>query len=194
MKCEDFWELVDLMKESDTDHFDRWKGNDAFGRRSSPIELLLLGTLRYLGRGWTFDDIEEATAISEDVHRVFFHRFIAWGSTVLYTKYVRSPATTDEVASHRREFNMAGFDGAIRSTDATHILCFIDYKRANLHKGFKLCGTARTYNMTVNHRRRILFTTHGHPSRWNDKTLQIFDEFMRGIMEGGGVSDERCRV
>ena len=30
----------------------------------SNIKLLLLGALRYLGRGHTFDDIEEATAIS----------------------------------------------------------------------------------------------------------------------------------
>ena len=45
--------------------------NDFFRNKTSPIELLLLGTLRYLGRGWTFDDIEEATAISLEVHRVF---------------------------------------------------------------------------------------------------------------------------
>ena len=38
----------------------------------SPIELLILGTLHYLGRGWTFDDLEEATGIGEETHRVFF--------------------------------------------------------------------------------------------------------------------------
>ena len=52
--------------------FERWTGCDGLGKESLPIELLVLGALRYLGRGWTFDDLEEATAISEEVHRVFF--------------------------------------------------------------------------------------------------------------------------
>jgi hypothetical protein len=43
---------------------------------SSLIELLVLGLLRYIGRGWTFDDIKEQTAISNEVHRLFFHTFI----------------------------------------------------------------------------------------------------------------------
>lgn len=49
---------------------------DAVGRDGSPLELLILGALRYLGRGWSFDDLEEATGISQEVHRRFFHLFI----------------------------------------------------------------------------------------------------------------------
>ena len=48
--------------------FERWCGKKCNNKRSSPVELLVLGSLRYLGRGWTFDDIEEATAISKEVH------------------------------------------------------------------------------------------------------------------------------
>jgi hypothetical protein len=51
------------------DRFDRWCGYKRNAKKSSPVELLLLGSLRYLGRGWTFDDIEEQTAISISVHR-----------------------------------------------------------------------------------------------------------------------------
>ena len=54
----------------------------------SPIELLLLGSLRYLGRGITFDDVEESTFISRHDHRDFFHRFVAFGANKLYAKYV----------------------------------------------------------------------------------------------------------
>ena len=43
------------------------------GKASSHIELLVLRSLRYLGRGWCFDDLEEATCISEEVHRQFLH-------------------------------------------------------------------------------------------------------------------------
>ena len=59
-----------LEKVSSNDRFIRWKPTM---RRPFPrLGLLLLGSLRYLGRGWTFDDLEESTAISEDVYRDFF--------------------------------------------------------------------------------------------------------------------------
>ena len=45
------------------------------------------------------------------------------------------------------------------------------------------------YNITVNHRRRILSTTAGHPARWNDKTLQLFDPFMEQIHKGKILDD-----
>jgi len=58
--------------------FDRWRPGkkDATGNEAAPIVLLVLCALRYLGRGWTFDDLTENTAISEEVIRVFFHQFI----------------------------------------------------------------------------------------------------------------------
>ena len=94
-----FVELCDGIKESDL--FLRWtSGKDATGKNSSPIELLLLGTLRYLGRGFTFDDCEENTAISEETHRVFFHVFITYGSTCLYNRYVSAPNSLEEAMHH----------------------------------------------------------------------------------------------
>ena len=68
-----FCQLLNLLEEDD--RFQRWwKGScNGAGMAASPLLLPLLGSLRYLGRGWTFDDIEENTAISEEVHRVFFH-------------------------------------------------------------------------------------------------------------------------
>jgi hypothetical protein len=153
---------------------------------SSSIELLVLGALRYLGRGRTFDDIEELTGISQEVHRVFFHHFIHFGKTKLYDKFVKLPNNNNrDAAVHQHEFSLAGLNGAIGSTDAVHIVLEkVRYKNRNLHLGYKLSHTARTYNVTVNHRRRILSTTSGHPARWNDKTLVLFDGFVRGVHEG----------
>ena len=66
-----------LVKVKRSDLFARWvTGKDATGKPSSPIELMVLGAMRYLGRGLTFDDLEEYTAVSEEPHRQFFHRFI----------------------------------------------------------------------------------------------------------------------
>ena len=69
---EQFCQLLNLLKEDD--RFQRWwKGAcDGTGMVASSLSLLLLGSLRYLGCGWTFHDIEENTAISEEVHRLFF--------------------------------------------------------------------------------------------------------------------------
>ena len=46
--------------------------------------VLVLGSLHYIGHGWTFDDIEEQTTISREMHRLFFHNFINFCSTSLY--------------------------------------------------------------------------------------------------------------
>lgn len=51
----------------------------ANGTPCPPIELLVLTALRYLGRGWTFDDLEESTAISEEVTRTFANTFLQFG-------------------------------------------------------------------------------------------------------------------
>ena len=153
--------------------FRRWHIGTTIGfsdNASTPIPLLLLTSLRYLGRGWTFDDLSENTAISQHVIRDFFHVFIDYGSTTLYFLYVRSPLTTADATHNSQEYSVAGFPGAIGSTDATHIMLErVQYRYRQAHLGFKMTHTARTYNITVNHRRRILSTTRGHPARWNDK-------------------------
>ena len=92
------------------------------------------------------------------------------------------PASADELASCEREFLMAGFPGCIGSSDATHIIMERrPFRLWQLHLGYKLAYTARTFNMTVNHRKRILSTTKGNPSRFNDKTLVLFDDFVQSI-------------
>lgn len=64
---------VILEKCINSDYFDRWKYNkNALRIAASPMEFLLLGTLQYLGKGWTFDDIEESTGILAETHHVFF--------------------------------------------------------------------------------------------------------------------------
>ena len=83
--------------------------------------MVILGALRYLRRGWTFDDIEEATAINEETHRQLFHIYIAFGSTELYERFLIVPTSGEEVATHLKEMETAGFHGCVGSTDATHV-------------------------------------------------------------------------
>lgn len=188
MPYDSYLQLVEDAREYDW--FPRWTGKDCTGKESSPLELLILGALRYLGRGFTFDDIEEATAVSEEIHRVFFHKFILIGSTVLFDKYVVTPVDVEEARTHMHEFSAAGMPGACGSSDATHVVhenC--TWRLRRMHKGHKSKFCTRTYNITVNHRRRILGTTRGHPGSWNDKTLVLFDTFIRGIKRGDILND-----
>lgn len=167
--------------------FHRWRVDGTCkNRKVSPIELLVLGSLRYLGRGWTFDDlVEESTFIDKEVYRVFFHKFVEFGAKKLYPLYVTTPSTLEELRDCEREYRNAGFPGCIGSTDATHIpLEKMSFGLRQAHLGYKMPCTTRMYNLTVNHRRKILHTTTGHPGRWNDKTLVRYDGFMHQLRDG----------
>jgi hypothetical protein len=179
-----------LHKVRSADEFGRWLRKDAVGDDCSPIGLLLLGALRYLGRGLTFDDLEEYTAISEETHRQFFHVFIAYGENTLYPEYVVMPTTAAEFQTHQAEYGMGALAGAGFSTDASNVImwrCQHNLKQANI--GFKDSHPARTYNVRVNHWRQILYSTKGHPGRWNDKTLAMFDDFLSGVHDGKLLQD-----
>ena len=122
MSYHEFQILLEMVKNDAL--FTRWHQHkrDAYGTRASPIELLLLGALRYLGRGLTFDDLEECTAIHEETHRQFLHRFIEYGSTVLYNEFVKMPSTAEEYQRSRRQYDIGGLTGAGFSTDAINVV------------------------------------------------------------------------
>ena len=155
-----------------------------------PIELYILGALRYIGRGWVFDDLEEATKISLSQHQRFLADFLEIGSTVWYDKWVRHPSTAEEANKHCHEYTMAGFPGCLGSTDATHVVHLgIPAWLREVHSSHKEGHPARTYNCTVNHRRMALFCTEGHPCTYNDKHLIKLDQFVNGMQVGKILSD-----
>ena len=186
----------DLLHQITSDNrFERWCGHKWNGKKSSPVQLLLLGSLRYLGRGWTFDDIEEQTAISVSVHHKFFHKFIEFGSTTLYSMHVITPVHLVEAQSNLSEYAEAGFPGCVGSSDCTHIITErCEYNLKNNHLGGKSGQTARTYNLTCNHRRRILHTTRGGPARWNDMTMVRFDSFLTSVRAGSILTDNEFEL
>jgi len=58
-----FLQLVVSVSKSKL--FDKWCGHKWNNKQALPIELLVLGSLRYLGRGWTFHDVEENTDMGQ---------------------------------------------------------------------------------------------------------------------------------
>ena len=123
--------------------------------------------------------------ISAEVHRNYFHSSIELGATVLYPLHVVTPLMNEEFRMQMVEFSAAGFAGAIGSCDGTHIaIKKCSYRIRNNHLGPKQHLTTWSFNLTVNHRRRILSPTIGYPGQWNNKTVVLFDSFVKGIYEG----------
>jgi ribosome-associated toxin RatA of RatAB toxin-antitoxin module len=63
-------ELVSDTKQYPV-YFARWcdGSKDATGDKATPLEILVTGALRYLGRGWRFDDLFESTGVHAELHR-----------------------------------------------------------------------------------------------------------------------------
>jgi hypothetical protein len=78
--------ILELENDSKViDPFSRWRNvsKDEESKKKtkvSPIELLVFRSLRYLGHGWTFNDLEESTYMARDIHLVFFHNFVEFGA------------------------------------------------------------------------------------------------------------------
>ena len=137
-----------------------------------------------------FDDIEEFTFVSNEVHRTFFRTFLEYGSTVLYKNHVIDPATNMNPSTMGDLFYLAGLNGCIGSSDGTHVgMQQCPTWASQNHKGFKLAIPSRNYNATVTHPHQILGTTFGHPGTFNDKTLVLYDKLLRGVHEGKLFSD-----
>jgi hypothetical protein len=152
--------IVESSENNNQQFFKRWRKLEEniipmyIPRKTSPLELLLLGALRYLGRGFTFDDIEEDTFISADVRCCFFHSFTKWGADVLYNTYVRMLDSVSEVMECKEAYRIAGLPGCIGSSDATHVpLKKVRYSFRHANLGFKSKATTRTYNIVANHKR-----------------------------------------
>ncbi len=136
------------------------------------IELLVLGSLMYLGRGWAFDDLEERTGISGETCQKFLHLFLVWGSFFsAETVIAHNDKKNIESSVH---YNLADVPGCVGSGDATHV-GLLNFTTNGQNP--KLNMPSRTYHIFVNCRRRILSTISGHPGRWNDKSLILYDTF-----------------
>ena len=177
---------LDLVAEfRDNDWLPKYEKRNALGQLGIPLGILILGSLRYLGRGWTFDDITEATGVSEEVHRRFFKDFTIACTENLYPKWIKRPETAEEIEDCMSEFVEAGFNGCIGSADVTHVIIERCHARLkNQHLGPKGSHTTRAFQVVVNHRRQIIASTLGYPGRWNDQTIVRFDGFVTDMKRG----------
>ncbi len=71
-------------------------------------------------RGWGFDDLEEATGISEETHWKFLHLFLVWWSSFFFEENVIA-YDDNKIIESCVNCNLAGFPGCVGSGDATHV-------------------------------------------------------------------------
>ena len=95
-----------------------WKSK----QKITPIQLLVLCTLQYLGRFWTIDDLEESIRVNKETIHTFIHLFLEFGSTVLYEKFVNFPTTSSEIKYCEFEYLLSDFLGCIILTDEIHVI------------------------------------------------------------------------
>jgi hypothetical protein len=179
-----FLSLLHEISEDET--FRQWTNKiDCTGIQSTPIELLLLGTLRLLGRDCKIDCIAFQIKVSFATMQTFFHKFCAFGATILFEKHVKHPTTTRELYDNMKVYAEMGLHGAVGSMDATHVMSIrIPSSLYQVHKSFKHHHPARSYNITVNHKGRILHSTRGFPARMNDQSIVRYDSFYLKILKG----------
>ena len=178
-------ELVSKIKEKEENF---WKKKyDAAGREASPIELLVLGSLRILTRNVTLDDLYEQTYISSEVHRFFFGKFMHWYSSRVFPEVVKMP-TIEELSLSSREYSVAGFPGCLCSVDCVHVRVWgVSANLKQLSSG-KEKFPSRVFEVAVNRRGMILSATKGFYGSVLDKTIVKFDSAMVSMREGSYAS------
>lgn len=148
---------------------------DATGQESVILPLLVLGSLRVLATGCTFDAIEELTNVHEETHRVFFHKqFCMWGERVAH-EHIQMPFDEDTLRHVAGPYNMLGLPGCVGSIDCVHLIwdkCPASIR--SLCKGKNDVPTL-AFEVVASHTRRILSVSQYFWGTVNDKTISRMD-------------------
>ena len=93
---------------------------DAFGRPVGYLELKLLGCLNVLGLGSDHSAVSLQTNISEEVHRVFFMKWVGLMTSVK-EKFIYMPHELLELEAITSAYSAMGLPGCVGSVDCVHI-------------------------------------------------------------------------
>ncbi len=129
---------------------------DCSSVESVKINLLVLGSLRIVASGGVFDLVEEATNVSEETHRVFFHtQFCVWGDRIS-KDWIKLPTDEEELRKIMYVYEKKGLPGCAGSIDCVHLIW--DKCPAGLHSVCKGKGKFPTlaFQAVVSHTRKIL--------------------------------------
>ncbi|CAN0496873.1 unnamed protein product, partial [Ectocarpus sp. 12 AP-2014] len=139
---------------------------DVAGRMCIPVEPKVLSSLHILGKGNFFEDMSQASHMSEGVIQASFYKFTKLFAQEFDHDHVCMPTGEDQ-DKVMDAYDLLGFTGAIGSTDVTHIrwVC-CPYSWARQYTG-KEGFPSIAYQAIVDHTGRVL--------AMNDKTIIRYD-------------------
>lgn len=183
--------FVSLMQRIEQNQWLLPRQRDSHNRPGSPLGLLVMGALAVLGGGVSTLYLKDMTFISATVHRRFFIEFCTMGEQVMFPLYVRRPETEEEIAAAMEPYSVAGLCGAIGSVDATHVpLKNLKHSLQGVHKGKEGYAT-RSFQVACLNNGTIISCTRGFLGTVTDKTISLYDPFVRGIHDGSLYSNVR---
>ena len=158
-----------------------FSGKMCTGGESIVPELFVLGSLRILSSGCTFDTIEELTCIHEETMRVFFkQKFIVWGHLTAM-KEICLPNSPSEFRHILGQYEIGGLPGCLGSIDCVHLV-WSNCPAAVLSqcKGKEKTPTV-AFQVVVSHTRKILSKSQLFYGTINDKTICQYDDVVKQI-------------
>jgi hypothetical protein len=185
----------DLLQKSVAMGFSKAE-KDAAGFASIPLELKLLGVLRVLGRGVTFDEVAEhvGSAFGGSIHYEFFCSWCEKFSETYKDVFVKKPASVAELQESCDVYAKLGFPGCIGSIDVTHIPWHnCPAALANSYTGKGKQPTI-AFEVVCDHRRRIISVTDGHCGSRNDKAIIRLDPFANEVRHSGLYRDFQYKL
>lgn len=156
---------------------------DAVGRKSVPLELLIMGSLSYLGGTVSFDTLPDVTHISSQTHRAFFDEFCEVGANSMCPFWVKPPRTEETIRAAMKAYTAAGVPGAFTSTDGVRVRmwsCSHSLRNQNIGKeGYPV----RTFQVSVGSNGEIFSCTRSWDGNEPDITITAQDPFLLSIRD-----------
>ena len=178
-----FLEICDDLKRTNkvADH-----GKDATGAETVCTDLLVLGSLRVMGSGCTFDVVEELTNVHEETHRVFFHeQFCKWGDRVSST-HISMPTDLIRLRHIMGLYERLGLPGCAGSVDCVHLV----WDRCPAGLGNVCRGKDKVptlaFQVVASHTKKILSVSQYFWGTVNDKTISRADQVFNLFRDEGG--------
>lgn len=129
-----------------------------------------------------FDDVEESTNISAEVHRKFFHSFLETFRS-LESDYIYGARSQEEFFNHQLVYADCGLPGCCGSCDCTHI----PWGRAPFENQHKFKGVkgypTLSFEVIVTHDGRCISVSDGYPGSFNDKQIMRGDVFIQNLLD-----------
>lgn len=91
------------------------------GKRPAPLELKLLGSLRYLAVACPFDGLRGPSGVSGKTQWRFHRTWIKWFRGKYYDAWVYPPTTDEDINASVDLYTKAGFPGCVSSMDGVHM-------------------------------------------------------------------------